>query len=60
MVPSARLEAYSAFARGSPSSLLLFWLGKPFCLLRIVKPPERGLVERDRKYSIFYDHVQIV
>jgi hypothetical protein len=34
VVPFARLEAYSAFARGSPSNLLLFWLGKLRFLFR--------------------------
>jgi hypothetical protein len=34
IVPFARLEAYSAFARGSPSNLLLFWFGQLRFLFR--------------------------
>jgi hypothetical protein len=47
VVPSARLEAYSALARGPPSNLLLFWFGKFCALFLIIFPPSAKIQTRD-------------
>ena len=42
VVPSARLDAYSGFALGLPSNLLLLWFGNPLALFLIVFSSRKG------------------
>lgn len=58
MVRSARFEAYSSFARGSPSNLLWGWFGNLDALFLIAVPPLLGM--RTVKAHRYAFHVSIV
>ncbi|AKP46145.1 hypothetical protein BSM4216_0813 [Bacillus smithii] len=62
VVPSARFEAYSAFARGSPSNLWLFRFGKFLALFRIAVA---SFLQRDHPLfaflvSVKYEQIMIL
>ena len=50
IVPSARLEAYSALARGLAFKFIATLIREIFCFVtHCVKPPECGIKARDHK-----------